>query len=252
VLDGILKINGMAPFGAVLDRSKATAIRAYVVHRANEDNTASAGSKPRQPDVNRGAVIAAQGTAAGAPPCAQCHAFNGVSDASGASPRLASQPAFYLAEQLHAYSSGIRLNAIMSSIAKALSEDDISDVTAYYAGVKAPFLPLATTANATLLGQGEQLAKIGSEAKGVPPLQQLSWRGRRGAAAHHTLSRRAIRTLHRLRAEDVAARLPQDQSRCDGAFRQAARRSRHRDARRLLPAAAVNPKPAKPEPNRIR
>jgi cytochrome c553 len=57
----------------------------------------------------------------------------------------------------------------MSSIAKALSEDDISDVTAYYAGVKAPFLPLATTTNATLLGQGEQLAKTGSEAKGVPP-----------------------------------------------------------------------------------
>jgi cytochrome c553 len=157
----------MAPFGAVLDRSKATAIRTYVVHRANEDNTASAGSK-HQPDVNRGAIIAAQGTAAGAPPCAQCHAFNGVSDASGAFPRLASQPAFYLAEQLHAYSSGIRLNAIMSAIAKALSEDDIADVTAYFAGVKAPFLPLATTANVTLLGQGEQLAKIGSEAKGVP------------------------------------------------------------------------------------
>jgi quinohemoprotein ethanol dehydrogenase len=169
VLDGILKSNGMAPFGTVLDSSKVTAIRSYVIHRANEDNTASAGSRPHQPDVNRGAVIAAQGTAAGAPPCAQCHAFNGVSDASGAFPRLASQSAFYLAEQLHAYSSGIRLNAIMASIAKALSEDDISDVTAYYAGVKAPFLPLAATTNATLLGQGEQLAKTGSEAKGVPP-----------------------------------------------------------------------------------
>ena len=35
----------------------------------------------RQPDPKHGAVIVAQGTAAGAPPCAQCHAFNGVSDA---------------------------------------------------------------------------------------------------------------------------------------------------------------------------
>src|SRR5258708_7663917 len=43
----------------------------------------------RQPDARHGAVIVAQGTAAGAPPCAQCHAFNGVSDASGAFPRLA-------------------------------------------------------------------------------------------------------------------------------------------------------------------
>jgi cytochrome c553 len=168
VLDGILKSNGMAPFAPVLDRSNAAAIRAYVIHRANEDNTAFAGSKPHQPDVNRGAVIAAQGTAAGAPSCAQCHAFNGVSDASGAFPRITSQPAFYLAEQLRAFSSGVRLNAVMSPIAKALSEDDISDVTAYFAGVKAPFLPLATTTNATLLEHGERLAKMGSEAKGIP------------------------------------------------------------------------------------
>jgi alcohol dehydrogenase (cytochrome c)/quinohemoprotein ethanol dehydrogenase len=42
VLDGILNINGMAPFGAVLNRSDATAIRAYVIRRANQDNTAVA------------------------------------------------------------------------------------------------------------------------------------------------------------------------------------------------------------------
>ena len=53
-------------------------------------------SAGRQPDTKHGAVIVAQGTAAGAPPCAQCHAFNGVSDASGAFPRLAGQSAYYL------------------------------------------------------------------------------------------------------------------------------------------------------------
>ncbi len=146
VLDGILKFNGMADFGAVLDRPAVTAIRAYIIHRANEDRIASAQPKPRQPDVNRGAVIAAQGTAAGAPACALCHAFNGGSDGSGAFPRIAGQSAFYLSEQLRAFSSGVRLNAIMSPVAKALSADDISDVTAYYAGAMAPFLPLANTA----------------------------------------------------------------------------------------------------------
>ena len=45
---------------------------------------------------------------------------------------------------------------------------DISDVSAYYAGATAPFLPLADTANAALVAQGERLAKIGNEAKGVP------------------------------------------------------------------------------------
>jgi cytochrome c553 len=117
-------------------------------------------SAGRQPDPKRGAVIVAQGTAAGAPPCAQCHAFNGVSDASGAFPRLAGQSAYYLASQLQDFASGVRASAIMSPIAKALSPDDIADVTAYFAGVNAPFLPLKA-ANAALVKRGEELAKAG-------------------------------------------------------------------------------------------
>jgi cytochrome c553 len=118
-------------------------------------------SAGRQPDAKHGAVIAAQGTAAGAPPCAQCHAFNGVSDASGAFPRLAGQSAYYLTEQVRDFASGVRASAIMSPIAKALSPDDIADVTAYFAGVNAPFLPLKTS-DAALIKRGEELAKIGS------------------------------------------------------------------------------------------
>jgi cytochrome c553 len=112
-------------------------------------------------DVKHGAVVAAQGTAAGAPPCAQCHAFNGVSDASGAFPRLAGQSAYYLAKQLRDLASGERANAIMSPIAKALSPDDIADVAAYFATVNAPFLPLKA-GDAALVKHGEELAKVGS------------------------------------------------------------------------------------------
>jgi len=112
-------------------------------------------------DAKHGAVVAAQGTAAGAPPCAQCHAFNGVSDASGAFPRLAGQSAYYLAEQLRDLASGERASAIMSPIAKALSPDDVADVAAYFATVNAPFLPLKTD-DAALVKHGEELAKVGS------------------------------------------------------------------------------------------
>ncbi len=112
-------------------------------------------------DAKHGAVVAAQGTAAGAPPCAQCHAFNGVSDASGAFPRLAGQSAYYLAKQLRDLASGERASAIMSPIAKALSPDDIADVAAYFATVNAPFLPLKTD-DAALVKHGEELAKVGS------------------------------------------------------------------------------------------
>jgi cytochrome c553 len=113
------------------------------------------------PNIARGAVIAAQGTATGAPPCAQCHAFNGVSDASGAFPRVAGQSAWYLAEQLRDFASGVRSSALMSPIAKGLSAENIADVSAYYASMKAPFLPLGAP-DADLLKHGEMLAKIGS------------------------------------------------------------------------------------------
>ena len=117
-------------------------------------------STGRQADPRHGAVIVAQGTAAGAPPCAQCHAFNGVSDASGAFPRVAGQSAFYLAGQLRDFASGVRASAIMSPIAKALSPDDIADVTAYFASVKAPFLPLKPP-NPALIKRGEEFARAG-------------------------------------------------------------------------------------------
>ena len=125
---------------------------------------ATAESTARQPDVNRGSVIAAQGTRSGAPACAQCHAFNGSSDGSGAFPRIAGQSAYYLMQQMRDFSSNVRANAIMSPFAKALSPDDIADVAAYYAGVNAPFLPLPSAAPA-LIQRGEQLAKVGSAAK---------------------------------------------------------------------------------------
>jgi cytochrome c553 len=130
-----------------------------VDYLANLKNVMSQ-SAGRQPDAKHGAVIVAQGTAAGAPPCAQCHAFNGVSDASGAFPRLAGQSAYYLAAQLRDFASGVRASALMSPIAKALSPDDIADVTAYFAGVNAPFLPLKA-GNPALVKRGEELAKAG-------------------------------------------------------------------------------------------
>lgn len=134
-------------------------VPAIVDYLANLKNMMSQ-SAGRQPDAKHGAVIVAQGTAAGVPACAQCHAFNGVSDASGAFPRLAGQSAYYLAGQLRDFASGVRASAIMSPIAKALSPDDIADVSAYFAGVNAPLLPLKAP-NAALVKRGEELAKAG-------------------------------------------------------------------------------------------
>ncbi len=123
-------------------------------------------SKSLEPDIQHGAVIAAQGTVAGAPACAQCHAYNGVSDASGAFPRIAGQSRSYLAKQLNDFAAGVRNNALMTPIAKALNADDIRDVTAYYAATNAPALPLKAP-DPALVKRGEVLAKIGSAEKQI-------------------------------------------------------------------------------------
>jgi cytochrome c553 len=125
----------------------------------------SAAAQPSiQPQLARGAIIAAQGVAGRAPACAQCHAYNGTSDGSGAFPRIAGQPAYYLAKELRDYASGVRANAVMAPIAKALSADDTADVAAYYANVNAPYLPLSS-ADPMLISRGKQLATIGDAAK---------------------------------------------------------------------------------------
>src|SRR5260370_4910860 len=166
VLDGALEEGGMAPFKTVLDRPKATAIRDYIVHRANEPDPARPVSGHKA-DPAQGAVIAAQGTAAGAPACAQCHAFTGGSDGSGAFPRIAGQSASYLSRQLRDFSSGVRSNSIMSSIARALSSDNIEDVAAYYSGAAAQFPPLAN-ADPIIIKRGNELAEAGNSVKGIP------------------------------------------------------------------------------------
>ncbi len=167
VLDGALKEGGMAPFGSVLDRAKATAIRDYIIHRANESDPTRSTRNAHRADPKQGELIVAQGTAAGAPPCAQCHAFTGGSDGSGAFPRIAGQSAFYLSRQLRDFSSGVRSNSIMSPIARALSADNIDDVAAYYANSAAQFPPLAT-ADPQLVKRGKELAETGNSAKGIP------------------------------------------------------------------------------------
>lgn len=64
-----------------------------------------------------------------------CHGSNGLSTQPDA-PSLAGQPAFYLTAQLKAYRSGERRHEVMSMMAKALSDDDIPSVVAWFASIR--------------------------------------------------------------------------------------------------------------------
>jgi cytochrome c553 len=105
--------------------------------------------------------------------------LSGGSDASGAFPRLAGQPAGYLSRQLQDYKSGARANAIMSPIARALSPDDAADVSAYFASLDTPFPPLAAP-DPNLVKKGSELAETGDPAKRIPPCSACHGKGGTG------------------------------------------------------------------------
>jgi cytochrome c553/cytochrome c5 len=95
-------------------------------------------SSARQVDavlVARGEVLARQGDVSrGVPACLACHAATALP----LYPRLAGQPARFLASQLHAFRSGANdrgLGAIMTPIARRLPADDIAAVAAFFAAM---------------------------------------------------------------------------------------------------------------------
>src|SRR5262249_3667947 len=65
--------------------------------------------------------------------CIACHGEDGVSVAPEC-PNLNGQSGAAIYKQLHDYRTGSRTNQLMTDIAKALDEEVIADVAAYYAG----------------------------------------------------------------------------------------------------------------------
>lgn len=88
---------------------------------ASPQRQASAGD-PRAP-LGSGAAAA----------CASCHGSRG--EGGGAFPRLAGTGGAYLREQLEAFATGQRKNAIMQPIAQALSAQQRAELAAFYASL---------------------------------------------------------------------------------------------------------------------
>lgn len=66
--------------------------------------------------------------------CVACHGGNGISMIP-MYPNLAGQKEQYLVLQLKAFRDGERKNMIMAPMAMGLSDDDIANLAAYYAGL---------------------------------------------------------------------------------------------------------------------
>ena len=83
----------------------------------------------------KGRIIFTKGGANGALACASCHGAQG--QGQSAFPRVASQPAGYLLEQLHVYRDAPAFNnplaTMMKGVAVKLSEEEMKAVAAYVA-----------------------------------------------------------------------------------------------------------------------
>ena len=64
--------------------------------------------------------------------CLMCPGENGLSKMPG-TPSLAGQPEIYLASQLKQFRDGKRHNEVMNVIAKPLSDEDIDNISAWFA-----------------------------------------------------------------------------------------------------------------------
>ncbi|MDX1516793.1 MAG: c-type cytochrome [Woeseiaceae bacterium] len=95
--------------------------------------------------------------------CSACHGVEGIS-VNPLWPNLAGQAARYTVEQLQAFKSGKRVNALMSSQAMLLSDEDMRDLAVYYES-----LPSAAqaVANVSLINRAEALFRGGDTENGV-------------------------------------------------------------------------------------
>lgn len=127
-------------------------------------------------DVAAGKQLARQGNGQGATACIACHGASGEGNAASGFPRLAGLNADYLAKQLHDYQSGTRQNPIMQPFARAMSDTEIRNVTAYYASLE----PKAGSAKTAGNEDGRKLALRGDWDNTIPACVSCHGPGGRG------------------------------------------------------------------------
>jgi cytochrome c553 len=89
-------------------------------------------------DPLSGQQIVLHGNANGALPCAACHGANGAGNSAIGAPALAGLPAPVIEAALAKLAAGQGNNALMQSIAHALSPAETTAVATYFAGLPKP------------------------------------------------------------------------------------------------------------------
>ncbi len=134
------------------------ALLASVAH-ANDAKPAAAA------DANKGGSLYTNGDASrGVTACVACHGNAGNATITQ-NPKLSAQHAAYLQKQLHDFTTPARNNAVMTAIAKALTEEDMRNLAAYLEQQK-PAPGAAKNKNTVELGK--KIYRGGIAEKNVP------------------------------------------------------------------------------------
>lgn len=117
----------------------------------------------RQPEI-QGDASAGAGKATD---CGVCHGPQGNAQIAEF-PNIAGQSATYLYLQLRAYQDGTRPNEVMRPLVERLSDQDLKDLSAYYASLPAARSTAAVEGSSDA---GRQLFARGNAPAGIPPCQ---------------------------------------------------------------------------------
>lgn len=128
-------------------------------------------------DRRAGEQIAKQGTGPKVIACVACHGVDGGGNAGSAYPRLAGFPAAYLAKQLRDFATDQRINTVMQPVAKALTPQQIADVSEYFSSLP----PAADAVSVEGTQRGAKLVLQGDWSKTIPACVQCHGPGARGA-----------------------------------------------------------------------
>ena len=144
-----------------MHRALAKRASAWLVAVALAGLAGAAHPQAAKPDAAKGQTIAGQ-------VCVACHASDGNSIAP-ANPKLAGQIPEYLHKQLANFKpqggkKAERENAVMSAMVASLSDADMRNLAAYYAGQK---LKPAAARSKDLAAAGQRLYRGGNSAKGI-------------------------------------------------------------------------------------
>ncbi|MBD9437428.1 cytochrome c [Pseudoxanthomonas sp. PXM03] len=100
-------------------------------HASGEHGSSSSAGLPKGHIAKGEELSKAKGQATGQS-CVDCHGAEGNAPIDDTYPKLGGQYADYLAHALQAYRSGDRQHALMTPQAAGLSDQDISDLAAYF------------------------------------------------------------------------------------------------------------------------